>query len=105
MSAFQYQPIFAAHDDTTDYRQLTSDYVSVSRWRDREFLEIEPEGLTSLAAAAMDDVSFLHRTSHLSLVRKILDDPEASDNDKFVALELLKNANKRVLEGRYSVFS
>ena len=93
MSGFQYQKMFSLDDDTTEYRQLTPDFVSVSHWQDREILEIAPDGLTTLAAAAMDDVSFLHRASHLALLDKILDDPEASDNDRFVALELLKNAN------------
>ena len=93
MSDFQYQEMFSLGDDTTEYRQLTSDFVATSRWRDREILEVAPAGLTALAAAAMDDGSFLHRASHLALLRRILDDPEASDNDRFVALELLKNAN------------
>jgi fumarate hydratase class I len=93
MSGFQYQKMFSLSDDTTEYRRLTSDYVSISSWQKQTVLEVAPEGLTTLAAAAMDDVSFLHRASHLALLRKILDDPEASDNDRFVALELLKNAN------------
>ena len=93
MSGFQYQPIFTHTQDNTEYRQLTSDFVRVTSWKGRDILEVSPEGLTALAAAAMDDVSFLHRASHLALLRKILDDPEASDNDRFVALELLKNAN------------
>jgi fumarate hydratase class I len=93
MSGFQYQPIFTHAQDTTEYRQLSSDFVRVTKWGGRDILEVSPEGLTALAAAAMDDVSFLHRASHLALLRKILDDPEASDNDRFVALELLKNAS------------
>ncbi|MDH3254393.1 MAG: fumarate hydratase [Acidobacteriota bacterium] len=93
MADFQYEEMFSLGADSTEYRRLTSDFVNISKWADREMLRIDPEGLTELAAAAMDDVSFLFRTSHLAQLRAILDDPEASDNDRFVALELLKNAN------------
>jgi fumarate hydratase class I len=92
MSDFTYQKIFSLGLDETDYRKLTSDFVSTKSWDGRKFLEVEPAGLTALAAAAMDDVSFLMRPGHLAQLRSILDDPEASDNDRFVALELLKNA-------------
>jgi fumarate hydratase class I len=102
MATFQYQEIFEHGPDTTAYRQLTSDYVSTAAFEGREILKIEPEALTLLARDAMDDVAHLLRASHLKQLARILDDPEASDNDRFVALELLKNANiaaGRVLPG------
>ena len=102
MVAFRFQEMFEHGDDTTEYRQLTSDYVSTTEFEGREILKIEPQALTLLAREAMDDVTHLLRSSHLQQLAKILDDPEASDNDRFVALELLKNANisaGRVLPG------
>ncbi len=99
---FRYQPIFEHSADETEYRHLTSDHVRTTTFEGREVLKIEPEALTRIAREAMDDVAHLLRTSHLEQLRKILDDPEASDNDRFVALELLKNANiasGRVLPG------
>lgn len=99
---FQYQDIFEHGMDTTTYRQLTSDHVSTTTFEGQEILTIHPEALTLLAREAMDDVAHLLRASHLRQLRHILDDPEASDNDRFVALELLKNANiaaGRVLPG------
>ena len=102
MTAFHYQPLFEHGADTTEYRKLTSDYVSTTAFEGCEILKIAPEALTLLACEALDDVSHLLRTSHLKQLAKILDDPEASDNDRFVALELLKNANiaaGRVLPG------
>ncbi len=100
--AFQYQDIFEHGMDTTTYRQLTSDHVSTTTFDGQEILTVQPEALTLLAREAMDDVAHLLRASHLKQLRHILDDPEASDNDRFVALELLKNANiaaGRVLPG------
>jgi fumarate hydratase class I len=102
MGEFQYQEIFEHAADTTTYRKLTSDYVSMTTFEGREILKIQSEALTLLAKEAMDDVTHLLRSSHLKQLAKILDDPEASDNDRFVALELLKNANiaaGRVLPG------
>ncbi len=102
MTAFQYQPMFEHGPDETEYRHLTSDHVKIARWNGREILEIEPAGLVRMAKEAMDDVAHLLRSSHLAQLRKILDDPEASQNDRFVALELLKNASiasARVLPG------
>ena len=93
MAEFQYQEIFEHSEDTTEYRSLTSDYVSTTEFEGREILKIEPAALTLIAREAMDDVAHLLRTSHLKQLAKILDDPEASSNDRFVALELLKNAN------------
>ena len=102
MVEFRYQEIFEHGPDTTAYRQLTSDYVSTTMFAGREILQVAPEALTFLAREAMDDVAHLLRPGHLQQLAKILDDPEASDNDRFVALELLKNANiaaGRVLPG------
>ena len=90
---FAYQDMLPlGHDDTT-YRLLTRDHVSTFTANGRTFLEVQPEALTLLAQTAMRDIAHLLRPAHLAQVRKILDDPEASDNDRFVALELLKNAN------------
>jgi fumarate hydratase class I len=93
LSEFHHQPLFELGPDETEYRTLSADHVSVVDFGGREILKVEPEALRMLAAAAIDDVSFLLRGSHLAQLAKILDDPEASENDRFVALELLKNAN------------
>ncbi|GIX49778.1 MAG: fumarate hydratase class I [Candidatus Tectimicrobiota bacterium] len=92
MPAFHYQEIFEHGPDTTPYRLLTTDYVSTTRFEGREILKVAPEGLTLLARQAFDDVEHLLRPGHLQQLRRILEDPEASDNDRFVALELLHNA-------------
>lgn len=89
---FKYQPLFPMGEDTTEYYLLTKDYVSVREFDGKEVLVVDPEGLTRLANAAMRDVSFLLRREHNLMVQKILNDPEASDNDKFVALTMLRNA-------------
>jgi fumarate hydratase, class I len=78
--------------DATEYRLLTREHVSVARYGDREILEVDPQALTLLAREAFTDVNFLLRPAHLAKLRLILDDPEASDNDRFVAETLLKNA-------------
>lgn len=99
---FHYQKLFEHGPDTTTYRRLTSDHVATTIFEGREILTIQPEALTLLAREAMDDVAHLLRASHLKQLSRILEDPEASENDRFVALELLKNANiaaGRVLPG------
>ena len=78
--------------DETPYRHLTSDYVSIARFEGREVLKVEAAGLEMLADQAMRDSAYFLRTGHLEQLRTILDDQEASDNDHFVAMELLKNA-------------
>ncbi len=93
MPDFTYQPIFEHGHDETPYRKLTSQHVSVARFGDRDVLVVEPEALVLLAREALDDVSHLLRPGHLAQLARILDDPEASENDRFVALELLTNAN------------
>jgi fumarate hydratase, class I len=93
MPDFVYQPILEHGHDATPYRKLTSSHVSTAQWKGRTILEVEPEALVLLAREALDDVSHLLRPGHLAQLRQILDDPEASENDRFVALELLTNAN------------
>jgi fumarate hydratase class I len=93
MAEFKYQEIFEHSTDTTEYRKLTSDYVSTSTFEGQEILKVDAEALTLIVREAMDDIAHLFRASHLKQLAKILDDPEASSNDRFVALELLKNAN------------
>ncbi|MDA1222448.1 MAG: fumarate hydratase, partial [Planctomycetota bacterium] len=92
MTAFQHEPLFRTGEDSTPYRRLTAEGVRTVDLGGREFLEIEPEALTQLTAAAIREVSHLFRPGHLAQLRAILDDPEASSNDRFVALQLLKNA-------------
>ncbi|MCH2186781.1 fumarate hydratase, partial [Myxococcota bacterium] len=93
MAQFHFQTLFESGEDTTPYRKLTSDYVRTVEFDGQTLLRVDPEALTVLAREAMRDVSFLLRPGHLAQLAKILEDPEASDNDRFVALELLKNAN------------
>ena len=89
---FKYQAPFPTGKDTTEYYLLTKDYVSVSEFEGKEILKVEAEGLTQMANAAFRDVSFLLRPEHQKQVAKILSDPEASENDKYVALTFLRNA-------------
>ena len=93
MPEFQFQEMFPSHEDTTPYRKLTSDFVGTTKFNGRDVLTVEPEALTTLTAAAFHDISHLLRPGHLKQLRNILDDKEASANDRYVALELLKNAN------------
>src|SRR3990172_4453480 len=92
MPEFKYQDPFPLEKDHTEYRLLTKDYVSVASFDGKEVLKVAPEGLAFLANQAMRDVSFLLRPAHLKKVAAILDDPEASPNDRGVAAALLKNA-------------
>ncbi|MEE0976006.1 MAG: fumarate hydratase [Muribaculaceae bacterium] len=89
---FQYQEMFPMSKDTTEYYHLTSDYVKVENWNGHEMLVVDPEALTVLARQATRDNAFMLRREHNELVAKILNDPEASENDKFVALTMLRNA-------------
>lgn len=89
---FHYQEMFPLGQDTTEYYHLTSDYVKVENWGGHEFLVVDPEALTVLARQATHDNAFMLRREHNEMVAKILHDPEASDNDKFVALTMLRNA-------------
>jgi fumarate hydratase class I len=91
--AFVYQDPFPLEADTTKYRLLTKEHVSVANFDGKEILKIKPDVLTLLANEATRDVSFLLRTAHLQKVAAILKDPQASDNDRFVALTMLRNAD------------
>ena len=91
MAEFIYQKPFPIKEDTTEYRLLTKDYVSTIEVDGRKILKVAPEGLQLLAREAMADVSFYLRASHLASLRAILDDPEATDNDRFVAYTMLLN--------------
>ncbi|MDR2475736.1 MAG: fumarate hydratase [Bacteroidales bacterium] len=90
--AFNYQTPFPTEKDATEYYLLTKDYVSVSQFEGNEILKIESEGLTLLANTAFRDAAFLLRPEHQAMVQKILRDEEASENDKYVALTMLRNA-------------
>ena len=91
MSEFIYQEPFPTGEDKTEYRLLTKDYVKVVECDGRRILKVEPEGLALLAREAVADVSFYLRASHLQKLNDILNDPEATDNDKFVAYTMLLN--------------
>lgn len=91
-TTFHYQHPFPLGEDKTEYYLLTKDYVSLSEFEGKPILKIAPEGLTAMANAAFRDVSFLLRRAHNEQVAKILSDPEASENDKYVALTFLRNA-------------
>lgn len=89
---FHYQDPIPLTGDKTEYNLLTSEYVEVTEFEGKPILKVQPEALTLLAKAAMRDIAFFLRPEHLEMVSAILDDPEASDNDRNVALTLLKNA-------------
>jgi fumarate hydratase class I len=92
MPEFSYTDMLPTGADDTEYRLLSTDGITVERALGREFLHVEPAVLTELTAAAMHDIAHLLRPAHLAQLRSILDDGEASPNDKFVAGDLLKNA-------------
>jgi fumarate hydratase, class I len=92
MAEFAYQTPFPLGADTTEYRNLGKEFVSTATFEGEEILKIQPEALTLVAREALRDVSFLYRPAHLQKVAAILDDPDASDNDRGVAMALLKNA-------------
>ncbi|MBF0628962.1 MAG: fumarate hydratase [Magnetococcales bacterium] len=93
MAEFQYAELFNLTHDQTAYRLLSSDGIQVESFAGGRMVMVDPAALTQLAREAMRDVSFLLRPGHLQQLRNILDDPEASGNDRYVAMELLKNAN------------
>jgi fumarate hydratase class I len=90
---FSYSDLLPLGQDDTEYRLLTTEGVSTFTAGDRTFLQVDPAVLQQLTAEAMHDISHYLRTAHLTQLRRIIDDPEASGNDRFVALDLLKNAN------------
>ena len=93
MVDFNYSEIFPLTKGDTQYRKITSDFVSVGEYRGKKILEVDREALTLLTAEAVRDISHLFRPGHLAQLRKILDDAEATPNDHFVARTLLQNAN------------
>jgi fumarate hydratase class I len=92
MVDFQYAEMFPLGKDTTEYRRLTGDHVQTTRFDGQTVVKVTAEGLTLLAETAFTDVAHLLRPSHLKLLAKILEDRRASENDRSVALEMLKNA-------------
>ncbi len=92
MSEFIYEKPFPLQNDLTEYKLISKEFVSLIDVDGRSILKVDPKGIELLAEEAMADVSFMLRTAHLKKVAKILDDPEATDNDRFVAHTLLKNA-------------
>ena len=93
MTEFRYSELFPREADSTAYRKLTGDHVEALTLRGRSALAVDPVALEHLAFTAFQDISHFLRPSHLAQLRTILDDPEASSNDRYVALTLLKNAN------------
>ncbi len=93
---FKYAPMFQLGPDNTEYYLLTRDHVSVGEFEGKPILKVEPEALTMLANHAFRDVSFMLRPAHNEQVARVLNDPEASDNDKYVALTFLRNAEVSV---------
>jgi len=93
MADFKYQKPFPIKKDNTEYKLISKDFVSTIEIDGRKILKVDPKALELLAEQAMADVSFFLRTAHLSKLTKIIDDPEATDNDRFVAYTLLQNAN------------
>jgi len=92
MSEYVHHEMFPLGDDTTDYRLLTTDYVGTAEFEGRAVLKVDPAALTLLAREAVHDIQHLLRPAHLAQLKTIMEDPEASPNDKFMALEFLKNA-------------
>ena len=92
MAEFSYQDMFSLEDDYTEYRLLTQEHVVSKFFEGLDIVKIDSEGLTLLAEQAFRDISFLLRPSQLKLLANIVDDPESSDNDRYVAVEMLKNA-------------
>jgi fumarate hydratase class I len=91
--AYKHTPLFPAGKDTTPYRKITSDGVRIEKIMGKDVVVISGEAMRALAEAAFTDINHLLRPAHLKQLRSILDDPAASDNDKFVAFDFLKNAN------------
>ena len=90
---FSYEDLLPIGPDTTEYRKITSDGVATFTAEGKEFLKVSPEAITNLTQVAIHDVSHYLRAAHLQQLQSILKDPESSPNDRFVALDLLKNAN------------
>ena len=95
---FHYQAPFPLKKDDTEYYLLTSEHVSVSEFEGQEILKVAPEALTLLARQAFHDASFMLRPAHQQQVADILRDPEASENDKYVALQFLRNSDIHIFQ-------
>ena len=93
MPTFDYTELLPITEHEPEYRLITSEGISTQTFGDRTFLSIAPEVLSQVAYEAIHDISHYLRTSHLEQLRRIIDDPEASPNDRFVAIDLMKNAN------------
>src|ERR1700760_3085307 len=91
--AYKHTPLFPAGKDTTPYRKITSEGVRIEKIMGKDVVVISREAMRALAEAAFTDINHLLRPAHLKQLRSIVEDPEASDNDKFVAFDFLKNAN------------
>jgi fumarate hydratase, class I len=90
---YKHTPLFPLGEDTTPYKKIRSDGVRVEKVLGKDMLVVSREALRALSEAAFGDINHYLRPGHLKQLRSILDDPEASDNDKFVAFDFLKNAN------------
>ena len=93
MPEFEFSEILPLGHDDTEYRLLTTEGVSTFETPEGTFLKVDPAAITLLTQTAMRDIAHLLRSAHLQQLANILADPEASDNDRFVALDLLQNAN------------
>lgn len=91
MPEFRYERLYQSEKDTTSYRLLTNEYVTTTEFEGKKILKVDPKGLELLAMEAVSDISFFLRTSHLGKLASILKDPEATDNDRFVAYTMLRN--------------
>ena len=92
MAECHHEPMFQLGTDETEYKRISKDGVSTGTFEGVKVLKVEAQALTELVRQAFSDISYFFRTSHLQSLRNILDDPEASDNDRYVALSMLKNA-------------
>ncbi|MFN5948100.1 MAG: fumarate hydratase, partial [Pirellulaceae bacterium] len=90
---FEFQKLLDLGEDATEYRLVTADHVESLSWRGEQWLAVHPEALRLLTSQAFHDINFFLRPAHLKQVAAILDDAEASENDRMVALTMLKNAD------------
>jgi fumarate hydratase class I len=93
MPEFSYSDLLPIGPDTTEYRLISTEGVKIVEGAGRKFLQVDPDAIRLLTETAMHDISHYLRPAHLAQLRRIIDDPESSPNDRFVALDLLKNAN------------
>lgn len=93
MVSFEFQPMFSLGADDTEYRCLSREHVQLGRFDGRDILRVSPEGLSLLCEQAFTDCAHLYRTAHLEALKAVINDPESSENDRYVAFEMLKNAS------------